>query len=687
MLGLHLSEAPCAFDFSSEHIHAQFCLIRSWKTMDYKISYDIIFAGFGASSCILIHKLHQSNLLNGKRILILDPQKKIENDKTFCFWANEQDTIVKDFRHIINHEWVKVSFNGATPEYIEPLRYYHISSDRLYHATRKILQNYDVRFLQERIISIREEENGVQIRTDKRELYGALAYDARPPKVTSLNKNHNIWQSFLGYKVNLKEKEFDADACVLMDFSVNQDNNTQFVYILPYSPKEGLIEFTRFGKEVIDEKNISQALKDYIQLHYGEFNIESIEKGKIPMFMDIPKPSATKRIIPIGSRANKIKPSTGYAFKNMYAHAQTLTNNPDSIPSGNKKRFRFYDALLIYILSVWPQLGKSIFQRLFTVKSTNFILQFLDEKTTLKQEISMFSKLHIGIFLKACFFLGIEKLKAFLPILVFSILYFSLQAFFPNVANEVMYGLLALGLFLVGIPHGAIDYKTGALSREKKINSVFIVKYVSIMVLVYLSWWASPTFALLAFILYSAWHFGETDSALWNIKNRYVGFVWGLSFFGALLSSHITEFNLVLTALNIGELAPSIYIDGLFTCSLLIAFYFSLRFASLHWFMVASFLVISSYIPLIMAFLIYFIAHHSWQGWKHLKESLKETNASLFKQALPFNLGALLLFVLFFLNIGENTTYNVSMAFVFISCISLPHILCMHSFYQSRSID
>ncbi|MDC1203003.1 lycopene cyclase family protein, partial [Crocinitomicaceae bacterium] len=78
-------------------------------------------------------------------------------------------------------------------------------------------------------------------------------FDSRPPKIkTPLSEKQNIWQSFLGYKVKLNNSVLDEDTCTLMDFNVVQDGATQFVYVLPYSTNEALIELTRFGKEKID---------------------------------------------------------------------------------------------------------------------------------------------------------------------------------------------------------------------------------------------------------------------------------------------------------------------------------------------------------------------------------------------------------------------------------------------------
>jgi len=85
----------------------------------------------------------------------------------------------------------------------------------------------------------------------------------------------------------------------------------------------------------------------------------------------------------------------------------------------------------------------------------------------------------------------------------------------------------------------------------------------------------------------------------------------------------------------------------------------------------------------VIAFAIYFVFHHSRSGWSHLKESFGESNLSLFKSALPFNVGAIVLFLIIFLNTEMSQQHNIAQLFVFISCISLPHILCMSYFYNN----
>jgi hypothetical protein len=101
-------------------------------------------------------------------------------------------------------------------------------------------------------------------------------------------------------------------------------------------------------------------------------------------------------------------------------------------------------------------------------------------------------------------------------------------------------------------------------------------------------------------------------------------------------------------------------------------------------------LAVGMELPLLTAFGVYFIGQHSFNGWTHLKKGFKTDNLSLFKVAFPFTLGAFLLFAMILLGMEKgwlNAFHNheVTLFFVFISCISFPHVLAMHGFYRKQA--
>ena len=644
--------------------------------------YDYIFAGFGASSCILVHELSRKGLLENKSILAIDPSEKKVNDKTYCFWAEENDEITKDFAPLASHSWSKVAIDQNPAQRISPLTYYHINSLDLYNSAKKILEQHNGVFLNTAVNNICEQETTI-IETNHGTFEGRTIYDGRPPETDDIQYSHqNILQSFIGYKIKLKDSKLDPDACTLMDFNVAQQSHTQFVYVLPFSDQTALVELTRFGSKVISQKESETILNEYIEAHYGTYEVIGTEQGVIPMFMDLAKPISLKNVVPIGTRANKVKPSTGYAFKNMYAHSKAITNNAQT--KAVSPRFRLYDRLLILILALWPEKGRPIFQRLFAVKKTSYVLRFLDEKTSIWEDASMFYKLPIGVFLKACFVLSIKKSRSLALLFGPVLLYYALNYFSPNISNIVLYILLLLGLIAVGIPHGAMDHMTEALSKTKRITLPFVIKYLGLMAMVYVLWVLSPGIAVFSFILYSAWHFGETDTQEWEIYSAAIGLCWGVLFFIGLFASHLPELNGVLSLLGAGAIDVYINPKDIFLASLALSFVIASYNKSMQWIFLLAFLFLSQWMPLVISFGIYFIFHHSYKGWSHLKQALGESDVSLFKNALPFNLGAMVLFFIFFLNPSATFEANTSVFFVFISCISFPHIFCMHRFYSLK---
>ena len=82
----------------------------------------------------------------------------------------------------------------------------------------------------------------------------------------------------------------------------------------------------------------------------------------------------------------------------------------------------------------------------------------------------------------------LSKPQRWVPI-VFSLLALAINHFAPGYGTNLGIGLLLFFLFLVGIPHGALDGFSHA--RNLKLPA-FIARYLGIMALVVLLWLVSP---------------------------------------------------------------------------------------------------------------------------------------------------------------------------------------------------
>jgi Brp/Blh family beta-carotene 15,15'-monooxygenase len=248
---------------------------------------------------------------------------------------------------------------------------------------------------------------------------------------------------------------------------------------------------------------------------------------------------------------------------------------------------------------------------------------------------------------------------------------------------------LIAGMFAIGIPHGALDHDLGLLPQGKGAKVTFNIFYTLVMVTVFVIWKVAQPLGLIVFILYSSWHFGETDLQRYRSFKSWTAFLGGLSLLSFLLCSHPAEFNtyLQLFSINLPESSRAILtwiaIISLFIfCAIGM---FSIHSRRLGYGALTLALIICSCLPLLLAFGVYFILVHSLTGWRDIKSDLHMTDLELYFKAIPLTAGALAIFLTVIL-IWEPINYlsmeYIPSFFIALSCIGAPHVLCMSGFYQ-----
>ena len=661
---------------------------------------DYLFSGAGASATLLLLNMEKQGLLQDKKILIIDPDTKHNNDKTYCFWSEQNEPLTLLCRNLISHQWDEVSVNRNIKESLLPKKYFHISSIDVYKELRRIINQYNFQRIEGSVIEMITIENGVKVITDSSVWESSLVFDSRPPKyLPPKNDDTHLLQSFIGYVITTDDPILNTNCMDLMDFNVDQLGATQFMYVLPLGEGKMLVELTRFGIEAITQKEANSVLDLYITQRFGNFQILDIEIGCIPMSTADISVEYLPGVIAIGGRAGAVKPSTGYAFKNMFNHAERLADslkrNIKPAVITDSSRFRFYDRLLLLILTKQPFQGKPIFEALFKKNEIKNVFLFLDEKTTLVQDIRIFLTLPIKPFLKAVGWVVSSRMQRILIpfiLLLLSLLFLLLFKTAPQLFNFVQITMFTAGMFLVGIPHDAVDHLLETGNFKSRIKPGFVIKYIGLALFNLVIWIFFPTVALLFFIGYSAWHFGQNDWREWqpNNINSLKNYIWGIFIFGIILCGHITETNTILYNMNVFKL-PLSDIEGKIVSALIVFVAIAWAIFEKRWRMIFSslMLLVSIELPLISSFGLYFIGQHSLNGWSHLKQGMSVDNKSLYLKALPFTIGALVLFAAFIYLLRNNylTEFNESLItifFVFISCNSFPHVMVMNRFYNLK---
>ncbi|MDG1756786.1 MAG: beta-carotene 15,15'-dioxygenase, Brp/Blh family [Bacteroidia bacterium] len=659
--------------------------------MQKKQLIDYLFVGLGASNCLLILELEKKRLLDGKKIIILEPHQKNKKDKTYCFWStsdNVEKIIPLDF---IDKEWDRVIINRKVQS-LNPLKYYHVSSLTLYEKALKIIKNHNVKILKH---TLEKNQSSNRIITDNIVYEPKYSFDSRPPLIKKLQKNQfYINQSFVGWQIQTNEEVFDPQSFTMMDFEIPQDNSTQFVYVLPFDSKHALVEVTRFGEDIMSIDEGEKLLNNYLK-NYKNYQVLDIEKGCIPMTNADISTEICSNIRNMGARAGHIKPSTGYAFKSMSMDATTIVNqialeNETIVPSNvqiRDNRFAFYDSLLLRILSEKSHLGKPIFKRLFQRIKAPEILYFLDEESSLSNELKIFYSLQWKPFivaaLKVLWNINNQIFKSFLPLLL-SILFLAFQSLNMTYLTDVF---LVTGLLLIGIPHGAIDHLIETNHFNQSVSLKFIALYLAQGAVIVLLWYMNPLLALLIFIGYSIFHFAQADFTEWKLNSK-ISWIWGILFFCGILLSHPIELNEILNQLSISELPKiqgnifsSLWQDIAFGC---LGLGIIMGFIQRSTAMIATslFLLLTTQLTLIHAFGTYFIYNHSLLGWNHLRNHFQVNSLQLWKKASLFSFGSYALFLFLYWYFGNDFGNYIGTFFVFLSAISFPHVLRMNNFYN-----
>lgn len=660
------------------------------------------FIGAGAATTLLMLQMELEGLLNGKQIIILDPDGKTQNDRTFCYWCSLESQVDLSVKSIIKHQWSNIKINQYNNHELGNLTYRHIQGIDLYNELRKLIEKYSIRRVYENVNDLKWQENNVQISTATEHFYANWVFDSRPPEYLPPKENESILlQSFIGYFIRTKSR-IECDSVDLMDFNIPQNNKFEFMYTLPFDQNSALVELTSFNQEILSLEDAKKPLENYIYQKYGHFEITNIESGCIPMISAELNVPHIPNVVPIGSRNGCIKPSTGYAFKSMLEHSKFITsslkNNSSPLHKNEKGRFKLYDRLLLKIIETTPQKGTNIFKQLFNRNQIPTILNFLDEKSTIIEDVRIFSTLPFAIFAKQLLKDFCIRHKKEIPTYILFVITLILAIAKHNLPilftfSQIVFGIL--GLFLVGIPHGALDYWVEQKFTENTKTLIFIISYLIKSLGFLLFWLLSPSLAIYFFILFSIWHFGNTDIMHWQLKKfkSAKSWAWGSLVLFFLLLGHLVETNEMLKALNVAQL-PFNPNSGLIMSIILggIGIVWAMIEKNTNMVVITLILLISIKLPLITAFGIYFIGNHSMNGWIHLKQGLSQTNKTLTIKALPFTMGAFLILIIL-VNLLETKFHNHQIGFlyptffIFLGCISFPHVLAMNQFYKKTNLQ
>lgn len=370
--------------------------------------FDYIISGMGAAGLSLAYRMANDSFFDSKSILLLDKDLKSDNDHTWCYWEKESNF----WDAVVSKKWEAINFYA--PEFsntipLEPYQYKHIKSSDFYQYTlAKISKKSNFTIVNDTLLSIKDHSNSATVYTQNNNYQGLIIFNS-----IVLSKEYEdqqeypvINQHFVGWFIETVEPLFDDKAATFMDFTVPQKGNTRFMYVLPTSTTTALFEYTLFSKDLLEKNEYENAIRTYLkEKGISNYKITEKEQGCIPMTCYNFSKQKSSVILNIGTAGGWTKPSTGYTFmfiQKKVDHLITVLKNNDPLAVFYKKtRFWFYDLLFIDVLYHNNHLGAKLFTHFFKKNSAQKILKFLDEETSVAEEIKIITSLPKRPFLKA----------------------------------------------------------------------------------------------------------------------------------------------------------------------------------------------------------------------------------------------------------------------------------------------
>jgi beta-carotene 15,15'-dioxygenase len=260
----------------------------------------------------------------------------------------------------------------------------------------------------------------------------------------------------------------------------------------------------------------------------------------------------------------------------------------------------------------------------------------------------------------------------------------------------VEWSLVAGIILLIGIPHGAIDHLLANPQINRKELKGFVLKYLEIIVAYLIVWIFFPLIALLAFLLMSAFHFGQSHFIGIGLRKMQIPtyILTGTFYLSVIFWSDFEltrEILADIVSIKNLEIYGPIIIFGCFAGSTLLYLVNLGRKGALY---ILEMLVVGTvllHLPLLVGFAIYFGFWHALPSigaeYDYIKGYLESNKLKKFVlKLLPFSLMS-------FIGIGIILSIFVPRAdfgqltllfFVLISLISAPHIWHMHAFLSQR---
>ncbi len=363
--------------------------------------HDIVVAGAGCAGLSAAVHLIEAGM-GGRRVTVLDPRTGFGRDRTWCFFR----VMDHPFAGAVAHRWHRWRIRGAGRAIVRGSAthpYEHLPSDAFYREALARIGRTDRVEVQlgTRVESIDDQGDAVAVRTDRGELRARLVLDGRPSAAEPRSRPGDVrlLQCFAGWFVHTEEPQLDPEIATLMDFDVDQSGGIHFVYVLPFSEHDALVEDTFFVREPPPEDRYDRNLASWLERHgVVDYEVVAREQGVLPMTTEPIDLAPSPRVLRIGLAGGLARPATGYAFLAIQRHSRALAKRlveqeAPAPPPPRAARTLFLDRVFLSHLARDPAGAPGLFVRMFERAPPDVLARFLSEESSVADDLRLMAAL------------------------------------------------------------------------------------------------------------------------------------------------------------------------------------------------------------------------------------------------------------------------------------------------------
>ena len=368
-------------------------ILQGWKPATGPAAFDHVVVGAGVSGVLLAREIldgaDRGGLSKDLRVLLADPDPGRGRPETLAYWAAGPTSVDRwalggwDELTVIGHDQRAQRIHLGAWRYTA-IDWRQARADLLAGLTA----DPRVTLLAQAVDEVRDGDHSAAVLVDGRWIDGSWVYDSRPPDSSPSpdprrGRSAQLLQSFSGVWVQTDEPVVDCSAATLLDFASDDGPELGFAYVLPVTPLSAMVMAVRMGATADVPDPIPAVHREL-----GEHGWQIVgEEGGVTPLVSAPRRSAGRRILDIGVRGGRVRPSTGYALARILADSRAIAGSlhrhghPFAI-RGDPYRDQILDSIWLQALAQQRADLEPAFLALFAHAPITSVLRFLDGRAS-----------------------------------------------------------------------------------------------------------------------------------------------------------------------------------------------------------------------------------------------------------------------------------------------------------------